>query len=85
MVQVAKDDSNEARAGMTAGTLTSRAGVLASYGAAAVLALAGCVTAKIEAPDKPIEINLNVKIDQEVRIRMDKEVEDLIANNPDIF
>jgi hypothetical protein len=80
-----KVDSSKSRAGMTAGTLSSRAGVLASYGAASVFALAGCVTAKIEAPDKPIEINLNVKIDQEVRIKMDKEVEDLIANNPDIF
>jgi len=35
--------------------------------------------------DKPIIINLNVKIDQEVRIKLDKDVEDLIANNPDLF
>ena len=40
---------------------------------------------QIMAPDKPIEINLNVKIDQEIRVRLDKEVEDLIANNPDLF
>ena len=46
---------------------------------------AGCATVKVEAPDKPIEINLNVKIEQEVRIRMDQEIEDLIADNPDIF
>lgn len=63
----------------------TRAAGLASYCAAGAFALVGCVTAKIEAPDKPIEINLNVKIDQEVRIKLDKEVEDLIANNPDIF
>ena len=43
----------------------------------------GCV--QIKAPDKPIEINLNVKIDQEVRVRLDKEVEDLITENPDLF
>ncbi len=42
-------------------------------------------TVKIEAPDKPIEINLNIKIEQEIRIRLDKEVEDLIGENPDIF
>lgn len=42
-------------------------------------------TVKLEAPDKPIEINLNVKIDQEVRVRLDKDVEDLIADNPDLF
>ncbi len=39
----------------------------------------------IVAPEKPIEINLNVKIDQEVRIRLDEEVEDLITENPDLF
>lgn len=50
------------------------------------LGLAACTpTIKIEAPDKPIVINLNVKIDQEVRVRLEKDVEDLIANNPDIF
>jgi len=41
--------------------------------------------AKIEPSEKPIVINLNVKIDQEVRVRLDKDVEDLIANNPDLF
>ncbi|MFN3960821.1 MAG: YnbE family lipoprotein [Parvularculaceae bacterium] len=63
----------------------SRAAGLVSYCAVGALALSACVTAKIQAPDKPIEINLNVRIDQEVRIKLDKEVEDLIANNPDIF
>ena len=47
------------------------------------ICLSGCV--QIKAPDKPIEINLNVKIDQEVRVRLDKEVEDLITENPDLF
>lgn len=40
---------------------------------------------QIIAPDKPIEINLNVKIDQEVRVRLDDDVEDLISENPDLF
>ncbi len=40
---------------------------------------------RVETPTEPITINLNVKIDQEVRIRLDKEVEDLIASNPDLF
>jgi len=35
--------------------------------------------------EKPIVINLNVKIDQEVRVRLDKDVEELIENNPDLF
>lgn len=40
---------------------------------------------KIEAPDKPIVINLNVKIEQEVRIRVEKDVEDLIEADSDLF
>jgi len=40
---------------------------------------------QIVAPDKPIEINLNVKIDQEVRVRLEKDVENLIAENPVLF
>ncbi|MEM1086086.1 MAG: YnbE family lipoprotein [Pseudomonadota bacterium] len=50
-----------------------------------VAASACTPTVKIEAPDKPIRIDLNVKIDQEVRVRLDDDVEDLIASNPDIF
>ena len=53
--------------------------------AAAILASACTPTIKVEAPDKPITINLNVKIDQEVRVKLDREVEDLIADNPDLF
>jgi len=47
--------------------------------------LACSPTVKIEPSDKPIVINLNVKIDQEVRVRLDKDVEELIADNPDLF
>ena len=47
--------------------------------------LAGCATVKVEAPDKPIEINLNVNITQEVRIKLEKDVADLLEENPDIF
>ncbi len=50
-----------------------------------LLAAACTPTVKVQAPDKPITINLNVKIDQEVRIKLDDEVEDLIADNPDLF
>ncbi len=52
----------------------------------AMVSMAACQPkVQIVAPDKPIEINLNVKIDQEVRVRLDKEVEDLISDNPDLF
>jgi hypothetical protein len=48
--------------------------------------LQGCnPTVKVEAPDKPIVINLNVKIEQEVRVKVDKDVEGLVNSNPNIF
>ena len=47
------------------------------------LALTGCVTVK--APDKPIEINLNINIKQEVVVSLKKDAEDFITNNPDLF
>ena len=50
------------------------------------LGLAACnPTVKVDAPDKPIVINLNVKIEQEVRIKVDKDVESLVNNNPNLF
>ncbi len=59
--------------------------LLALAPALAVLTLGACTTVKLEGGDKPIEVNLNVKIDQEVRVKLDREIEDLIADNPDIF
>jgi len=50
-----------------------------------VLALGACTTVKLEGGDRPIVVNLNVKIDQEVRVKLDDEMEDLIDNNPEIF
>lgn len=49
----------------------------------ALLGLSGCVT--LEQPEKPIDINLNVKIEQEVLVRLDREVDALITQNPDAF
>ena len=45
--------------------------------------LAGCI--QVKAPDKPIEINLNVNIKQEVVVRLEKDVQDLIKSNPGVF
>ena len=35
--------------------------------------------------EKPIVIELNVNINQEIRVRLDQDVEDLISDNPDLF
>ena len=52
---------------------------------AALLAapLSSCISLK--APDKPIEINLNVTIRQEVLVRLQRDVEQLINQNPQAF
>ena len=52
--------------------------LLASLGACAP-------TVRLEAPDKPIVINLNVKIEQEVRIRVERDVDKLLADRQDLF
>ena len=52
-------------------------------GACCCCPLAGCIT--VSPPDKPIEINLNVKIEQEVLVRLQRDVEQLIQQNPDAF
>ena len=52
-------------------------------GTALAVPLASCITVK--APDKPIEINLNVTIRQEVLVRLQRDVEQLIQQNPQAF
>ena len=46
-------------------------------------ALPGCIN--VSAPDKPIEINLNINVTQEVVYRLDGEAKSLIQQNPGIF
>jgi hypothetical protein len=53
---------------------------LAALGA---LPLAGCISVKT--PEKPIEINLNVVIRQEVVVKLQRDVEQLIEANPGAF
>ena len=55
----------------------------AACGTALMLPLSGCIT--VDTPDKPIEINLNVTIRQEVVVRLQRDVEQLINQNPDAF
>ncbi|RDE06947.1 YnbE family lipoprotein [Sphingomonas aracearum] len=43
----------------------------------------GCVN--VSAPDKPIEINLNINVKQEVVYRLDGEAKATIKENPGIF
>jgi hypothetical protein len=60
-----------------------RAQLLTGLGAA-VLA-AGCIPVQIQAPDEPIEINLNVTIRQEVVLRLEDDAREALLARPDIF
>ncbi len=51
--------------------------------AALSIGLTGCISVKT--PEKPIEINLNVSIKQEVLVRLQRDVEQLINQNPQAF
>ena len=45
--------------------------------------LGGCV--EVTAPERPIEINLNINIRQEVVISLREDVRELIERNPGVF
>ena len=49
-------------------------------------ALAACTpTVQVAAPAEPIEINLNVKIEHEIRVKVDKELDDLFDEDSELF
>ncbi len=50
---------------------------------ACAAALNGCITVK--APDKPIDVNLNVNISQQVVVRLASDVQQMIQQNPQAF
>jgi hypothetical protein len=50
------------------------------------LLLAACQpTVKVEAPTEPITINLNIKLDADVRLKLEEAAAEDIESNPDIF
>ncbi len=53
---------------------------------ALTLSLAGCApTVKVEAPDKPIEITMNVNINHEIRVKVEQDIDELVDENPDLY
>ena len=54
-----------------------------ALGIAAAASLNGCITVK--APYKPIDVNLNVAIKQEVLVRLQQDVQQMIQKNPEAF
>ena len=53
---------------------------------ATITLLAGCnPTVKVEAPEEPITINMNIKIEHEVRIKVEKDLEGVFAEDSGLF
>lgn len=56
---------------------------------AMALTLGGIVactpTVRVEAPTEPITINLNVRIEHEIRVRVDRELDDIFAADSGLF
>ncbi len=42
-------------------------------------------TVKLETPQEPITINLNIKLDADIRVKLEEEAKKDIAANPGIF
>jgi len=42
-------------------------------------------TVQVKAPEEPITINLNVKIEHEIRVKVDKELDDIFDEDSGLF
>jgi len=52
----------------------------------ALLPLAACTPRiALEAPKDPITINLNVKIDHEIRLKVDKDLDQVLSDDSGLF
>lgn len=54
--------------------------------ATCMIAFTACnPTIKVEAPDKPIQINMNIKIEHEIRVKVDKDLENVLSKDSGLF
>jgi hypothetical protein len=69
---------------MRSGTIRIGAGVLVWE---TLLLTMGACTPRVEvaAPEKPITINLNVKIDHEIRLKVDKDLDQVLSDDSGLF
>lgn len=57
-------------------------GLLTYFG----LVTMGCTpTVRVEAPQEPITINLNIKLDADIRVKLEEQAKQDVAANPDLF
>jgi hypothetical protein len=50
-----------------------------------LLAVSCTPRVEVAAPEKPITINLNVKIDHEIRVKVDKELDQVLTSHSGLF
>lgn len=51
-----------------------------------LLVITACTpTVQVAAPTDPITINLNVKIQHEILVKVDREIDNLLEKNSDLF
>lgn len=54
--------------------------------ALSMLLIVACTpTVRVEPSDKPITINLNVKIEHEIRVKVDKELDSILSDDSGLF
>jgi len=53
--------------------------------ASVLIATACSPSVKMQAPEKPIEINMNVKIEHEIRVKVERDIEQMLEENRDLF
>ncbi|WP_153109531.1 YnbE family lipoprotein [Propionivibrio limicola] len=63
----------------------TRTSPLLSLAAMALLAIACSPTVRIEAPEKPIEINMTLNIKHEILVKVEKEVQQLFDSDKGLF
>jgi YnbE-like lipoprotein len=69
---------------MQSGTIRIGVGVLA-WGTLLLTVSACTPRVEVAAPEKPITINLNVKIDHEIRLKVDKDLDQVLSNDSGLF
>lgn len=66
-------------------TVTRRAAASGTGLLAGVLLAVACTPTVKVATDEPITINLNVKIEHEIRVRIERELDDLFSDESELF
>lgn len=65
--------------------MNSSSGILILLFLSSLIVSACTPKVQLEAPEKPITINLNVKIEHEIKVQVDKELEEMFTKDKGLF